>query len=151
MSNEWGSDVFVSVHCHAAANRQAHGTETFYFPLSAEGHNLASYIQGELIDALGRYDRGVKSGNLWVVRYTNCPAALVELAFISNPEEEALLADQDFQYRCAVAIWRGVKGYLGINTLPPQDTPLESNPTQYSEVVSREDWSDTGLRNKGAI
>ena len=42
------------------------------------------------------------------------PAALVELAFISNPEEEKLLASKDFQERVAVAIAIGICNYLGV-------------------------------------
>lgn len=142
MSNEWGADVFVSIHCNAAENREAQGTETFYFPFSPNGRVLADRIQENLVAMLGRPNRGVKPGNLWVIRYTNCPAVLVELAFISNPEEETLLADSHFQYNAAQAIWRGVKSYLGIDTTT-EEKPLESNPTQSSD-----DWSDAGLRNK---
>ena len=155
VANEWGADLFVSVHCDSFSNPDAHGTTTFYS--SPTGAKLADSIQDSLVAELHRRDRGIKSEPFYVLRRTNMTAVLVELAFISNPEEEALLADSDFQYRSAVAIWRGVKGYLGINTLPPQDTPLESNPTQSDHVeqshdmMGKDDWSDVGLRNKGVV
>ena len=62
----------------------------------------------------GRFNRGVKSANFYVIKHATVPASLVELAFITNPEEEYLLADEDYQYQLALAITRGIKRYLGL-------------------------------------
>lgn len=155
MSNNFGADIFVSIHCNSFSTPIPEGTETWYFPGSASGMDLAQHIQQELLLELGRKDRGIRMANYFVIRYTYAPAALVELAFISNPEEEKLLADHNFQYNAAVAIWKGIKSYLGITTKEPEkphtdeiQAPQEQPPQQ---VESREDWSDAGLRNKGVI
>jgi N-acetylmuramoyl-L-alanine amidase len=152
MSNNFGADVFVSIHCNSFSTPAPEGTETWHFPGSAAGMDLAQHIQRELLAELGRKDRGVRMANYFVIRYTYAPAALVELAFISNPEEEQLLADHNFQYNAAVAIWKGVKSYLGITTKEPENThtdeiqaPQEQPP---QPIESREDWSDAGLRNR---
>lgn len=112
LSNAWGSDIFVSIHANAAKNRNAHGTETWAYEGSVDGARLAQCIQGELIAATGLADRGVKqSAGLYVLRNTECPACLVELAFISNPHEETLLASTEWQQKAAEAIVRGVQKY----------------------------------------
>jgi len=59
-------------------------------------------------------DRGVKQGNYYVTRYTKMPAVLVELAFISNPEEEVLLRNKAFKRKCAEGVANGVLRFLGM-------------------------------------
>ena len=60
-------------------------------------------------------NRGVKGANFYVLKHTSVPASLVELAFVTNPEEEYLLADDDYQQQLALAITRAIKRYLGVN------------------------------------
>lgn len=109
-ANEWGADLFVSIHCNAAANRSARGTETFCYG-GGEGESLAYCIQKELVGSIGTVDRGVKySQGLYVLKYTECPAVLVETAFISNAEDEALLRDRQSDFARAIA--RGVTDYF---------------------------------------
>jgi N-acetylmuramoyl-L-alanine amidase len=75
-------------------------------------------------------DRGVKEANFAVLRDTDMPAALVELAFISNPEEEQLLNIEAFQDAAALAIATGILKYLGI-------TPIPKENAVYMKEVSR--------------
>lgn len=110
-SNEFNSDIFVSIHCNAAENTSAQGTETFCYHLLGNSEKLANAIQSQIINSLGTVDRGIKTGNFAVVRDTDCPAVLVELAFISNEEDEALLSDSDKLDEFAKAIARGITDY----------------------------------------
>lgn len=112
IANFWMADYFVSIHCNAAGTPLAHGTETYCYKFGGKGEILAKAIQAELIAATGRANRGVKTANYYVLRYTHMPAVLVEMAFISNPEEEALLASDEFQRQAAEAIARGVQRWL---------------------------------------
>lgn len=117
IANEWGADLFVSVHCNSAANPAACGTETYAYKPGGQGERFARAVQDELIRALGLTDRGVKYANYYVLRYTNMPAILVELAFISNPIEERLLGKPDFQDLCATAIARGIGRVIGVQII----------------------------------
>lgn len=109
-SNSWGADLFVSLHCNAAMNRSARGTETFCYG-AGEGESLAYCIQRQMVESLGTVDRGVKySKGLYVLKYTDCPAVLVETAFISNVEDEALLRARLDDFARAIA--RGVTDYF---------------------------------------
>lgn len=120
----------VSIHCNAAGDPRAHGTEVWCFAeteadgAESAGHRVARAVQNELV-ALGLRDRGVKtiydrrSGEyvarrLWVLRKTRRPAVLVECAFISNPEEARLLGDDlgGFKERLAVAVFKGLRASL---------------------------------------
>ena len=120
----------VSIHCNAAGDPRAHGTEVWCFAeteadgVESAGHRIARAIHDELI-ALGLRDRGVKTiydrreqkyvtRKLWVLRKTRRPAVLVECAFISNPEEARLLGDDlnGFKERLAVAVFKGLRASL---------------------------------------
>lgn len=103
--------VLVSVHCNSFSDPAAHGTETYYYE-AWEGHKLAAEVQQELVGELGLTDRGVKEAAFYVLRNARCPACLTELAFLSNPDEEALLADAWVRLRAALALFRGVRAFL---------------------------------------
>lgn len=113
VANSWGADLFISIHCNSATPA-AHGTETFCYKFGGNGEKLARCIQDRLIHAVGLTNRGVKEGNFAVIRDTSMPAVLVELAFISNPTEEQILASARWQEIMATAIVEGIKDHLGI-------------------------------------
>lgn len=115
LANNLGVDYFISVHCNSATNQTAKGTETLVYALGGEAEKLAKTVQARLIDVLKTSDRGVKTRNVYVLRKTKMPAILVELAFISNPEEEKLLTNSVWQQKAAQTIAKGVANYLGIN------------------------------------
>ena len=110
-ANDWDADIFVSIHCNSAEAEEACGTETFAYDLDGgEGEKLATCIQDQIVDALNTVDRGVKANpKLFVLRYTAMPAVLVELGFISNEGDEALLTDRQDDFARAIA--RGVTDY----------------------------------------
>jgi len=111
-SNAFGADLFVSIHCNAADNRDAQGTETFCYSEMSEGGKLARCIQRQIINNIGTADRGVKShSGFYVLRNTDCPAVLVETAFISNSEDEAVLASEEGKDNFAKAIARGISDF----------------------------------------
>ena len=76
-----------------------------------ESSLLAMRVQEELAAATGSDRRGVKQAPFRVLVGAAMPAVLVEIAFISNPEEEKLLAQDVFQARVAAALARGVGRY----------------------------------------
>ena len=108
-SNEWGADIFVSLHCNAF-NTEARGTETLY--KSFNGQRLAGDIQSQIIRSVNTVDRGVKKrDDLWVLNGTDATAVLVEMAFIDNEQDHAMLSnDLDTIVR---AIARGITDYAG--------------------------------------
>lgn len=112
IAEAWRANYFISLHCNAAA-AGARGVETYAYKPGGEGERLARAIQKELVEATGFPDRGVKFANYYVLRKTSMPAVLIELAFISNPDEEKLLKDPAWQDRAALAIAQGIAKYFG--------------------------------------
>lgn len=105
VANDAKCDCFISIHCNAAEDRSANGSETWYHPRSAEGKRLAKAIQTALVSVGGLRDRGLKqSDGFAVLRKTAMPAVLVELGFISNPEEEKLLSNPKWLQQVVKAI-----------------------------------------------
>lgn len=120
IANSFGANLFVSIHCNSATDRSANGIETYCYEFGGEGEKLARIVQQELVAATGLKSRAdVKAANFAVLRETAMPAILVELCFISNPAEEALLNNPSFQTKCAKAIVDGILKYLGISTVKP--------------------------------
>ena len=117
IANSSGTDYFVSIHCNSAGTPEAKGTETYCYKFGGQGEVLAKAIQAELIAATSRANRGVKTANYYVLRNTNMPAVLVELAFISNADEERLLRSAEFQEKCAAAIARGIGKVIGVKII----------------------------------
>ena len=112
-SNRADAEVFISIHCNAC-NGSANGTEVWHFYGSGEGEKLADCIQNQIVDALGTVDRGVKGAkpgvnSLYVLSNTDAVAVLVELAFIDNESDAALLRARKDDFARAIA--RGVTDY----------------------------------------
>ena len=114
VGNNANSDIFVSIHCNAFVNPAANGTQTFYYGSSYQGQRLAQSIQEKMIEANGLRDRGISTCNFYVVKHSYMPAVLIETAFITNYDEEALLSDDEWQTTMAKAIAEGINEYFSI-------------------------------------
>ncbi|WP_215828320.1 N-acetylmuramoyl-L-alanine amidase family protein [Pelorhabdus rhamnosifermentans] len=114
-ANDWMADLFVSIHCNSAENDLVKGGETYKYYGSVEGGKLANCIQNQLVKSLPIVDRGVKEAGFYVIKNTNMTACLVETAFISNADDEKLLADSATQDKIAGAIARGITDYFALS------------------------------------
>ncbi|KKM11982.1 hypothetical protein SY88_06120 [Clostridiales bacterium PH28_bin88] len=120
VANNNGADMLVSIHANASPTSSIAGTSTYYHaPWGTEWETqvetrkrLARSIQAELLQKLQRQDQGVREANFSVLRNSMVPSVLVETAFISNPEEERVLADPTFRDLAAEGIVSGIKRYV---------------------------------------
>lgn len=109
-ANTWPADIFVSLHCNAAAPA-AKGTEALVYSRWSPADTLASWIQRQIVGSLGTVDRGVKERpRLVVLNSTHMPAVLVEMGFITNDDDCQMLINQ--QDELARAIARGITDYI---------------------------------------
>lgn len=107
------SDLFISVHINSFSNPNVGGIATYYYEKTQYDTKLASRIQSYIADEEGfAGDRGIQPGNLYVLRRSLMPAVLVELGFISNPKEEALLKTDKVQQQFADEIANGIENYF---------------------------------------
>jgi N-acetylmuramoyl-L-alanine amidase len=80
-----------------------------------QSQRLAEIVQEELNTLLGTANRGIKQAPFKVLTGVACPAVLVEVAFISNPDEEKELVTPAFQDNVAQAIYRGLLSYIRLS------------------------------------
>ena len=111
-ANNNKADLFISCHCNAAANPQAHGVETLvYSDKSVSAYYLARAIVESLEKDCSLKSRGVKfRRKLYVLKNTKMPAILIELGFISNEQEAKRLAHLDFLKLAAYTIADEIRG-----------------------------------------
>ena len=111
-ANAWGADYFISIHTNASENPQARGVEAFSYSRPSRAFSLGEAIVRNLSRTTGFPDRGMKTRpGLYVLRKTAMPAILVELGFITNPTEAALMNDNPELF--AQGIYNGIVEYLG--------------------------------------
>ena len=108
-----GADLLVSIHNDAFTSSAASGTTTFHYGDEASAR-LASCVQETLVEELGTRDRGARFASFYLLRHADMPAVLVEAAFISNPEEELLLASSDGRAKIADAVYQGIARYFKV-------------------------------------
>lgn len=88
-----------------------------YFEFVRESSIVAGYVQQGLVKSLKLEDRGVKQALFYVLRGAASPSILIEIAFLSYPEEEEKLATESFRKQAAEAIFNGIKEYLTASTM----------------------------------
>jgi len=189
IANENKADIFISIHCNAARNRQAHGSETFVMGVHRSQENLevakkenavilleadyseayegfdpnspesniifslfqnvhldqslllASKVQNQFRDRVGRVDRGVKQAGFWVLYKVAATGVLIEVGFISNQQEEEFLGSEQGQTYIASAIYRAFREYkeriegqtytnaASLDDIVPANTQTQQNTT----------------------
>ena len=112
-ANAWGADAFISIHTNASDNSSATGVEAFAYSKPSVAFSLGSDILSSLSDATGLRNRGMKTRpGLYVLRRTQMPAVLVEVGFITNPSDAALMNQNPALF--AQGIYNGIVSYYGV-------------------------------------
>jgi N-acetylmuramoyl-L-alanine amidase len=91
-------------------NTHVRGIETYY--TTPQSKELADTLHRYMVSQLGALDRRVRQRGLFVTRKATMPSVLLEIGFLSSPEEEALLANPNYQRKVAKAIRDGIHEYL---------------------------------------
>ncbi|AIQ49450.1 hypothetical protein R70723_28880 [Paenibacillus sp. FSL R7-0273] len=105
-----GADAFVSVHYNSSP-KNVSGTLTFFYSES-DDLRLARAIENRLGQGIGLKSNGLSYGNYHILRENRIPAALVELGFLSNPYDEAIVRTSSYQKKAAKAIAEGLADYF---------------------------------------
>ena len=112
-SNQMEPDLFISIHINSVdGNTAASGTETYYTQ-KADTRNkaFATLVQNALVQEFGTRNRGVKTNTFVVTRYTEAPAILIEIGFLTNEADRKMMTASDFTTRYAQTIYECVKEY----------------------------------------
>lgn len=118
MAKEYDVDMFVSIHCNASVSNKPNDTQVYYYDKTKD-KPLADLIFAYADRVDGKTSRWSRTifGDFYVLRNLKdekFPAVLVEIAFLTNEEDEALLNDPDFQTRYTNAIYKGIKAFFNI-------------------------------------
>lgn len=146
-ANGWGANIYISFHHNANTAKWGNwgGVETFYNPGSTNGQKLAKAVHPSLVKAYGLKDRGVKTGNLHIVRETKMPAILIEGGFMDSITDIKKLRDDSVLANVGSSIAHAVASYAGLkksgtstpvqNTTPKNTTPAPTtNTTKYTVI-----------------
>ena len=114
IGNESSADIFVSIHLNKIPQQQYWGWQTFYKQESPEGQKLATSIQNSLNESIQKENKRVpmKIENVYIIKHVEIPTTIVECGFLSNPEEEQLLLNNEYQDKLAWGIYTGIMDYF---------------------------------------
>ncbi len=162
IANENGANFFISLHHNGIDNPKVNYTSTWYHgdaDDSRQSLDLARYVQQGVSDALqlptspasGLYsDKLITASGFGVLRLTECPAVLCEASFLSNPEEEARLKENDYLIKEAYGYFLGIARYVeggfpkGVLVAPENASVIETKtPRLQIQVMD-------GLHERGA-
>ncbi|MFC0274172.1 N-acetylmuramoyl-L-alanine amidase CwlD [Metabacillus herbersteinensis] len=120
MINESEADLFLSIHLNAIPSSKWSGAQSFYYGKYQENEQLAKFVQDELRKNLENTTRKAKPINgIYLLKYVDKPGALIEIGFLSNPNEERLLSNEDYQDKLSASIYNGVLRYFSNEQNPP--------------------------------
>ncbi|MDP4093073.1 MAG: N-acetylmuramoyl-L-alanine amidase CwlD [Bacillota bacterium] len=114
--DESGADITVSIHMNKFSQTQYWGAQVFYPPNSPESLKLAGTIQksiAENVNAENKRQPEMKKDPIIILKNLKTTTVIVECGFLSNPEEEKLIATDDYQTKISNAIKIGIDKYFG--------------------------------------
>jgi N-acetylmuramoyl-L-alanine amidase len=115
--DEHQADLFVSIHANVSRSSKRQGAEVFFSAKSKESKLLAGYLQTTL-NSLKNTNNQAAVADYFVLRRNKIPAALIELGYMTNPQEKDLLLDPQYQYKLSDAIATGILDYYAGNNSP---------------------------------
>ncbi|MBC7587458.1 MAG: N-acetylmuramoyl-L-alanine amidase [Chitinophagaceae bacterium] len=118
--NEQKADLFISLHINSAAkaNEKLHGFEIDVPKQDGKRQNFeqSNFFAGSINNALAKtfQSNGIKTKEMgiWILKATNCPAALIECGYISNAKDLTLLKDEKQRNKMAELILEGIGNYF---------------------------------------
>ena len=113
LANSWPADYFLSIHTNGSTNPSANGTEVYVYREDSPAYFLGLDILNAIVERMGTRNRGVRENpSLYVLRNTDMPAVLIELAYISNFEDSQKLKNDPQGF--AQAIYNGLLRYFDL-------------------------------------
>ncbi|MGA7126023.1 MAG: N-acetylmuramoyl-L-alanine amidase [Chthoniobacterales bacterium] len=135
MGNQLGAGaILVSIHYNATGSREPNGVQTYFW--HANSHGLAMRIQGAVVSSTGEADSGIIRRRLRMTRNPEIPCVLVECAFLTNPADNAKVAQDSYRELIANGIANGILqqyrlGDEGITPVPEIWAPLSKESDRY--------------------
>ena len=103
IGNNSSADIFVSIHLNKIPENQYYGWQTFFKDGNEDGKRLANCIQNNLNETIQKENKR---------KHVEIPTVIVECGFLSNPEEEKQLQQEEYQTKLAWGIYNGIMEYF---------------------------------------
>ena len=129
-ANKWGADYYISFHHNANTSKWGAwtGVETFtYTNPQSKSIALAKAIHPSLVKGYGLKDRGIKQGDLHIVRETKMPAILVEGGFMDSTIDIKVLRDSNKLKKAGVLIAQALANHLGLKLKVTNSEVINNN------------------------
>ncbi|MBR5516010.1 MAG: N-acetylmuramoyl-L-alanine amidase [Clostridia bacterium] len=122
LGNDNNCDCAVRIHADASSDSSVYGLSMLVpgsggyitdYDLISESRDLGIYVLESVIDKTGAYNRGIINRNdLTGFNWSTIPSILIECGFMTNPQDDAMLADPDYQVLIAEGITQGLINYF---------------------------------------
>lgn len=113
MANYWNADYFISIHSNSNANPLVNGSEVYVFRRGSQAWYMGEAVLQGIVESAGTKDNLVRvNPSLYVLRATRMPAILVELGYLSNPQDAEKLRNDPYSF--AYGIYIGLLSYFNL-------------------------------------
>ena len=114
IGNNSSADIFISIHLNKIPQQQYWGWQCFYSSKNEKSSELAKKIQSNLNESIQKENKRVamKLDTVYIMKHVEIPISIVECGFLSSPEEEQQLLEDEYQNRLAWGIFNGVIEYF---------------------------------------
>ncbi len=114
IGNQSSADIFVSIHLNKIPQQQYYGWQCFFNSKNDNSKMLAEQLQENLNDSMQKENKRVamKLNTVYIMKNVEIPISIVECGFLSNPEEEKQLQEDEYQNRLAWGIYNGITDYF---------------------------------------
>lgn len=156
LANDVEADFFLSVHCNASESKALNGTEVLYSAAQNdwEGMNSKKFAQiclDKMNQYLGLKNRGLvpRDHNVTIIKDAQVPVALVEVAFMTNASDMAVLAEPETQQNIARALYNAI--LEGYSILDAEKETIEAETIDTKATVTPEITTEAAAPKTGDV